>query len=93
MFGIKAQRLDMVVVDGASAHSSSTATDGVSRELPVIVVARKKGEGCHPFGSGLSLPSHIGTRGFVFAPSKGIDALTGVATVVIFKKTARHVGI
>ena len=78
----------MVVVDRASATGTLASGDGVVGQLTVVVVAGKQRHRGQATFCRFTLPSQVGAGGFVFAPSKGVDAFARVAAVVVFKQAA-----
>ena len=93
VFDVHPQRLNVVVVDRAPASGPLASGDRVIGQLAMVVVARKESDRRQTTTAGFTFPGHMGARGFVFAPCEGVDALAGVRAKVIFKQTARCVGV
>ena len=90
VFHIQPQRIDMVVVDDALAQHARAAADGIRGKLPMVVLACKHGDGGRAIGRRRALPCQVHARGLVLAVGEGIEALAGMAAVVVLEQAARH---
>ena len=90
VFHVQPQRLDVVVVDDALAQHACAAADGIRGNLPMVILARKHGDGAGAMGRRRTLPRQIHARGLVLAVGKRVQALARIGAVVILEQAARH---